>query len=61
ITLEKLEELRSKYGIHYVLLDLRVREQSIPAWKLLYPVSPEYNQSFAVMEAPSRSDRPSAP
>lgn len=61
ITLEKLEELRRKYGIHYVLLDLRVREQSIPAWKLLYPVSPEYNQSFAVMEVPSRSDRPSAP
>jgi hypothetical protein len=53
ITTEKLEELRSKYGIHYVLLDLRVKGQTIPGWQLLYPRSPDSNSSFAVLEAPS--------
>jgi hypothetical protein len=55
ITTEKLEELRSKYGIHYVLLDLRVKGQTIPGWPLLYPRAPDSNSSFAVLESPTSS------
>ncbi len=61
ITTEKLEELRSKYDIHYVLLDLRVKGQTIPNWPLLYPRSPESNSSFAVLEAPSSVDSRNTP
>ena len=52
ITTEKLAELQSKFGIHYVLLDMRVKGQKIPDWPLLYPRAPESNASFAVLEAP---------
>ena len=61
ITTEKLEELRSKYGIHYVLLDLRVKGQTIPGWQLLYPRSPDSNSSFAVLEAPSSLETQTPP
>jgi hypothetical protein len=60
ITTEKLAELQSKFGIHYVLLDMRVKGQKIPDWPLLYPRAPESNASFAVLEAPIPSAAQSA-
>lgn len=48
----KLRELVTKYGIRYVLLDLRVEGQTIPPWKLLYPIAPEKNPYFVILESP---------
>lgn len=44
-----LERLVNKYQIRYVLLDLRVKGQSIPTDKLIYPSETEINDSFAVL------------
>lgn len=49
----KLKELIASYGIRYILLDLRVEGQTIPAWKQLYPLAPEQNPYFVVLEAPT--------
>ncbi|XZE45857.1 DUF6798 domain-containing protein [Pirellulaceae bacterium SH467] len=49
----KLKELIARYGIRYVLLDLRVEGQTIPAWKQLYPIAPNQNPYFVVLEAPT--------
>ncbi|XZE33562.1 DUF6798 domain-containing protein [Pirellulaceae bacterium SH501] len=48
----KLRELIGKYCIRYVLLDLRVDGQTIPAWKRLYPIAPEQNPYFVILEPP---------
>lgn len=48
----KLRELIAKYGIRYVLLDLRVEGQTIPAWKRLYPIAPDQNPYFVILESP---------
>lgn len=48
----KLRELIAKYGIRYVLLDLRVEGQIIPAWKRLYPIAPDQNPYFVILESP---------
>ena len=47
---EEIQGLVNKYQIRYVLLDLRVEGQSVPADKIIYPNLPESNASFAVLQ-----------
>jgi len=49
-TTDKLWELHTKYGIRYVLLDLRVVGQTPPLLPILYPSPNEFNETFAVFE-----------
>lgn len=51
-TKQKLSELRTQYGIRYVLLDKRVLRQSPILLPMLYPGAANGNDTFAVYEFP---------
>jgi hypothetical protein len=57
-TEQKLQELRTKYGIRYVLLDKRVLRQGPIMLPMLYPTQAEANESFAVFEFPGVDSLP---
>jgi hypothetical protein len=52
-TEEKLWELQKKYGIRYVLIDRRVKNQTPPLLPILYPKQNDTNATFWVFEFPS--------
>ena len=58
-TTEKLWELQKKYGIRYVLLDLRIAKQALPLLPILYPSQSELNDTFAVFEIPPQKENAS--
>ena len=58
-TTEKLWELQKKYGIRYVLLDLRIAKQAPPLLPILYPSQSELNDTFAVFEIPPQKENAS--
>jgi hypothetical protein len=55
---DQLWKLHEKYGIRYVLLDMRVAGQQRPTLPLLYPTREEPNDCFHVFEFPAT--RPAA-
>ncbi|MEQ1830558.1 MAG: DUF6798 domain-containing protein, partial [Pirellula sp.] len=54
---DRLWELHNKYSIRYVLLDMRVANQKLPSFPVLYPNQNESNACFSVFEFPA--SRPS--
>lgn len=46
---ERLQELKAKYGIRYVIVDRRIQEQP-PLLPLLYPLNDQWNDTYAVFE-----------
>jgi len=46
---ERLHELKTKYGIRYVLVDRRIQNQP-PLLPLLYPTNDQWNDHYAIFE-----------